>query len=72
VLARGFVLVTLPDGRIAKRVADAAGAAAFDLLFADGRLAAHPAGGAPPSPPRKAGAPRHDEPLAPPPQGRLL
>jgi exodeoxyribonuclease VII large subunit len=43
VLARGFVLVTLPDGRIARRAAEAAGAARFQLRFADGEVAAQPA-----------------------------
>jgi len=72
VLARGFVLVTLPDGRIAKRVADAAGAALFHLTFADGQLAAQPAGDAPPHLRKQASAPRDGENPAPPPQGRLL
>jgi exonuclease VII large subunit len=43
VLARGFVLVRLPDGQIAKRAKDAADAARFQLLFADGEVAAQPA-----------------------------
>lgn len=71
VLARGFVLVTLPDGRIARRVAEAAAAPIVHLAFADGRLAARPAADAPP-PRQSAGAQREGAPPFPSPQGRLL
>ncbi len=72
VLSRGFVLVTLPDGRIAKRVADAAGAPVLHLAFADGQLAAYPAGSVPPAPRKPDGAGGETPATSPPLQGRLL
>ena len=48
VMARGFVLVTLPDGNIARRSAEAKAAGRFTLRFADGDVAARTEGGAKP------------------------
>ncbi len=50
VLARGFALVRLPDGRLARRAADAAAADRLALVFADGEVAARPAEAPPKSP----------------------
>ncbi len=57
VLARGYALVRLPDGRIARRAREAAAAHHLDIRFADGDIVAVP---------RRGGA------AAPPAQGRLL
>ncbi len=59
VLARGFVLVKLPDGRIARRADDARAASRLQLQFADGEVAAAPIGPKPAGPaPPPAGQPR--------------
>jgi len=52
VLARGYALVRLPDGRIARHAAEAARASHLDIRFADGEIVAIPrrTGGARPSP----------------------
>lgn len=60
VLARGYALVRLPDGRIARHAAEAARASRLDIRFADGDITAVPRGGS------ARGAPE------PPAQGRLL
>jgi exodeoxyribonuclease VII large subunit len=66
VLARGFTLVRLPDGAVARHAADAAAAAQLRIVFADGEVLARPAGS---SQPRSTpGA----EPPAGGPQGRLF
>ncbi|MFN3371798.1 MAG: exodeoxyribonuclease VII large subunit, partial [Sphingomonadaceae bacterium] len=60
VLARGYALVRLPDGRIARRAAEAASARHLDIRFADGEIVAVPRRSGPgPAPPPAA-------------QGRLL
>ncbi|MGL6043064.1 MAG: exodeoxyribonuclease VII large subunit, partial [Sandaracinobacteroides sp.] len=46
VLSRGFALVRLPDGTLARSVAAAAAAAQVRIVFADGELAAKPLPGA--------------------------
>lgn len=60
VLARGYALVRLPDGRIARHAAEAARASRLDIRFADGDISAVPRGGGSRAAPE------------PPSQGRLL
>ena len=43
VLARGFTLVRLPDGAIARHAADAGAAPQLRIVFADGEVVARPA-----------------------------
>jgi exodeoxyribonuclease VII large subunit len=45
VLARGFALVRLPDGSLARSAAVAGSAARLQIAFADGEVAARPIGG---------------------------
>lgn len=71
VLARGYALVRLPDGRYAKRAADAAAAAALTLQFADGDVNAVPAG-RPPSGSSASSAPSGPKAPAATRQGRLF
>ena len=57
-LARGYALVTGPDGHVVRGRVEAAGLAAMTLEFHDGALSVVPAGAAPPAPPAARPAPR--------------